>query len=722
MLPLDYNISITGDCSGDGTGTIVFNISGGTAPYGLTLTSPFSGSYSTLGELTLSGLTSGIYSGTITDSSVPPLSIAFETAISGGVCISFQENSLDNSFLIQNTTCGLDNGSVTVNSTSPYSAVYYYLYDTGDNLVNSAFTNTLTYEFLGLSAGTYYVVAQDIGGCSASTPTFIIQSSSELDFGLFVIPNTACGGIPIGKIMVTGLTGTPPFSYEWTNGSIESSISGLSAGNYGVTVTDGNGCEYTVNTVLEDYPPVGLGIITSEPPTCFNNDGSISVTITGGTVPYYFSASTGEQSITYSQTFTITGLSAGEYSFLVTDAAFCSFVTSTNITSPGGIESVSVSVTNSSCSSSDGSITISVVGGTSPYKYTLIYPNGDIIENTNVQLTYAFNNLEGGTYSVAVEDATGCGYLEEVTIIAFDKFTIETSATATTCNLDNGIVGVTVTSGFTSPLTYSIDNEQTTITSLTEVTFTNVAAGQHTVTVTDAFGCVQSKQVSVNGSIPLLFSLYAVPCNGGDNGTITALITSGTPPYFFNWSSNIPGNLQEVEITGLGSGSYNLTITDANGCQLNQVTSFSCNTNVDSGTSGILYQKYVMGEDIFVLESPTKCGLLEMLNEGYQDLIQDNEDCTFNSATFTAKVSVTPLGLETTNEFFTTTSLTIPPSDNLWYDTIKSLLLSVPGVGEVIIDVLTNTITIQTIPNDTTLNNQEIIIELVINYDVNCLA
>jgi uncharacterized protein (DUF2141 family) len=729
LLPINYNISITGDCSGEGTGSILFSISGGTPPYLVNLTSPFVGSYATYGELLLTGLTEGLYEGSISDSSSPTLYIGINTPISGGFCVSFEGvtggtsgtgSSVTTQYLIQNTTCGLDNGSVTLNTTSQYSSINYYLYNTDDVLISSAITNAFNYEFLNLSAGTYYVVAEDLGGCTASTPTFIIESSNELTFGLYVVPNAACGDIPVGKIFITGLTGSPPFAYQWTNGSIENTITGLTAGDYGVTVTDGFGCQHTVNTTLEDVPPVGLGIITTVNPTCFTNDGSISVTITGGTVPYYFSASTGAQQITYDQTFTISGLSPGEYSFLVTDATFCTFTTDTILTPPGGIQSVSINAVNSTCSSSDGSISVAVVGGIAPYTYTLIYPNSDLLDNTNNQLTYSFNGLESGTYTVSVEDSTGCGYMEEVIIIAEDKFTIQTFTTGTTCNLSNGVVKVEATEGYELPLTYSIDSEQTTVTSLTAVTFTNLSAGTHTVEVTDAFGCVQTKQVSIATSVQLLFSLYPVNCNGGDNGSVTALITSGTPPYTFNWTENISGNPQDIQVTGLSNGTYGVSIVDSNGCSSYQQTSINCDTTFTSGTSGILFQTYIMGEGVFELQSPTKCGLLEMLNEGYQDLIEDNEDCNLNSATFTAKVSVNPLGVEESQEFFTTDSLIVAPTDNLWYDTINDLLLNIEGIGNVIVDPVKNSIIIETIPNDLTLNNQQITIELIINYDVSC--
>jgi hypothetical protein len=129
-----------------------------------------------------------------------------------------------------------------------------------------------------------------------------------------------------------------------------------------------------------------------------------------------------------------------------------------------------------------------------------------------------------------------------------------------------------------------------------------------------------------------------------------------------------------------------------------------------------------MGAEVFNITSPTKFGLLQMLNEGFYDLTIGNTNCDLISATFTAKVSVNPAGLTTQQNFFTSTSLVQAPSDNSWYNTVKSLLLSVPGVGDVIIDQLNNQITIETSRDNTSLQGQEIIIDLVIVYDIICLS
>jgi hypothetical protein len=111
-----------------------------------------------------------------------------------------------------------------------------------------------------------------------------------------------------------------------------------------------------------------------------------------------------------------------------------------------------------------------------------------------------------------------------------------------------------------------------------------------------------------------------------------------------------------------------------------------------------------------------------MLNEGFFELTSENTSCDLISATFTAKVSVNPSGIIATENFFTSTSLVQVPTDNDYYDTIRTLLLEIPGVGNVIIDQLNNQITIETNRNNTSLQGEEIVIELIIVYDIICLS
>ena len=711
MASFNYITSITGDCSNNNSGIINLFLSGGTPPYTVEWISP---SYPVVTINTepavLTNLSAGTYVTRVNDSTLPiNLEFYINIPVSDGVCGSILG--------VNNTTCNENNGSVTGTSTSQYSSTNYVLYNSNDSFIQSASTNTSQIVFGGLSADTYYMMVMDLGGCTGRTQNFNIIDSSPFDFGLYAVPNSSCGGIPIGKITVTGETGVAPYSYLWSNGFTGNTITGLTSGNYSVEVTDSNGCVASESATITNISPVGLGLFTSVAPTCFQANGSISMTITGGTSPYYYSASTGQVLISYSKTFSISGLSSGQYNFQVTDAGFCQMFAGTTLESVNGISSVSVNTVNSTCSSTNGEILISIVGGVSPYTYTLISPGGNTTNVNNSQTSQLFSNLSTGSYTVAISDSSGCSYIEEKTIIAENKYTISTEVIGTSCGQNNGIITVFSTSGGTLPLDYSIDGIDSVIdTNLSAVTFNNIPSGTHNVTVTDADGCIQTTNVFIPSSFPLDFSLNSTSCGNGNEGTISIFITSGTPPFTYEWSDNVPNNPQSLQVGSLTAGTYTVRVIDSIGCSLSRSTTINCDTNYLS------YQTYVMGAEVFNITSPTKYGLLQMFNEGYNDITLGNTGCQLITGTFSVKVSVNPLGISTSQTFFTSTSLNSAPSDNLYYDTVRQLLLEVPGVGNVIIDSLNNEITIETSRNNTSLQGQEILVDLIIVYDTICLT
>lgn len=710
MPAFNYILSVTGDCSNTSSGALSVFLEGGTPPYTVEFISPFSSVYIDVvnDPVVVTGLYADTYYLRVNDSTLPEnLEYYINIPVSNGVCATILN--------VNDSTCGFNNGSVTGTSTSLYSSTSYYIYNNDNTFITSAITNASSIVFQNLSADTYYMVANDLGGCTGRTSNFIVEESIPFDFGLYVVPNSSCNGVPFGKVIVTGLTGVAPYTYIWSNGQTGSTISGLTAGTYTVQVTDGSGCKKTKAGVVVDSDPMGLALFEAIPPSCLENNGELTLNITGGTGPYYYSANTGNVKITYMQSFTLTGISAGYYEFLVTDATLCTLQVATTLSSEGGINSVTTTVTNSNCGSDNGSVLITVDGGQSPYVYTLIYPDSTNLSVTNDLTSYEFTNLYSGTYTVFVQDATGCSYQEEISVIAESKFDILTQVTGTSCNLPNGVISIQCSSGFTLPLDYSLDGVQNIIdTTLSAVTFVDVTSGQHTVTVTDADGCQRSKQIVVLGSVGLNYTLYTTSCGSGNNGSITTFISSGTPPFTFDWSDNVMGNPQNITVNGLSGGTYSVSIIDDNGCSLTRSTTIECDS---SSTS---YQTYVMGSEEFSIESPTKCGLIQMLNEGYLDLIEGNYNCNLVSATFIGQVSVTPMGLFGSQSFYTTNSLSDAPTDEEWYTTITELLLSIPGVNTVTVDGSNNVITIQSYPNDATLSGQEIKIEIKINYNINC--
>ena len=709
--PFNYLVSVTGDCSHTSAGAINIYVSGGTPPYTVEWYNPsLPPANVTTGTSIRTNLAYGTYSVRLNDSTLPTNNQFYvNIPVSSGVCCSILS--------VQGTTCELDNGSVTGTSTSLYSSTRFSIYTESDVFVSSATTNLATIVFNNLSAGTYYLVALDLGGCTGRSQTFIVEDSSPLDFGLYTVPNSTCSNLPNGKIFVTGQTGTSPFTYLWSNGLTTQSITGLTEGNYSVQVTDSFGCVTSKSTTVDKVPPIGFGVFTATQPTCFSSNGVINMTVTGGTAPFYYSASTGNVLISYSRTYTLTGLSSGDYSFLVTDAGLCSFVAGTTIQSPLGIASVSVNAQNSTCSSSNGSILVSVVGGVTPYTYTLIFPDSSQSVVSDSQTSQLYSNLNSGVYTVVVQDNSGCSFLQEVILLNENKYTLTTTPVSTSCGQNNGQINISVSSGATTPIDYSVDGIYNIIDSTsTAVTINNLTSGSHIVTVTDADGCVKTQNVFIPSSQQLNYSLYSVSCGSGNSGALTAFISSGTPPFTFQWSDNIPSNPQQISVSALTAGTYSLTIVDANGCSQKRTTTITCNSNYAS------YETYVMGANNFVIQSPVKYGLLQMMNEGFADLTSGNTNCTLVTAIFTVNVSVAPAGYNTSSTFYTSTSLNVAPSDNLYYDTVKSLLLSIPGVGGVTINQLNNQITIETDKNNDSLNGQEINIQLVIVYDIMCLT
>ena len=323
------NYSVTGDCSSLGVGEVFFNITGDSPGWAV---SEISGSgllptSATTNTYYVDNLPAGSYFVEITDS-------AFETEIvpvyiSSGTCISID---------VAGTTCGDDNGTLTATTENVYGPIDFYLYDINDNLIYSAIGVSNDYVFGSLPPETYYVIADDGGGCTGRSESCIINTSNPISFGFYVVNDANCvSATGNGKIFITGLTGNPPFTYLWSNGETTQNIDSLLSGFYSVVVTDYYGCTLTQTVFVDNVPPVAFGSFITTPPSCFGNDGSVEVVIVDGTGPYYYSGSNGDTIITFSQSYTFIGLSSGNFSVYVQDAGLCSFTNSTSLITPNAL-------------------------------------------------------------------------------------------------------------------------------------------------------------------------------------------------------------------------------------------------------------------------------------------------------------------------------------------------------------------------------------------------
>jgi gliding motility-associated-like protein len=369
-------------------------------------------------------------------------------------------------------------------------------------------------------------------------------------------------------LQVIPLGGVPPYSYAWTGpNNFSASVANpqnLVAGTYQVTVTDANGCTFTgaPQTIIEPSP---LSLTQSQVNnTCYQgNTGSISITVTGGTAPYSY-AWTGPSGFT-STDEELSTLVSGTYQVTVRDAYGCTITgAAQTITEPSPLSLTQSQVNNTCFQGNKGSISITATGGTAPYRYSWIGPNG--FTSTIEELS----TLVAGTYQVTVTDANGC------TITGLPQAITQPSPLSLTqCQLNNtcfqgntGSISITATGG-TAPYSYAWTGPSG-FTSTDEVLSTLVS-GIYQVTVTDANGCtITGAPQAITEPSPLSLTQSQVnnTCFQGNTGSISITASGGTAPYSYAWTGPNGFIATDEELSTLVSGIYQVTVTDVNGCTI----------------------------------------------------------------------------------------------------------------------------------------------------------
>ena len=724
-----YNYSVTGDCSNTGNGAVYFDITGTTptvAPFSVTDATgqnllPLSAATT---SYFVTGLTGGTYYATIADSSTDK--IVQNIYISTGTTATIDSTP---------TTCGFVNGSITGYTSAVYGISSFILYNGSNNYITSASTTNNYGIFPSLSAGTYYIVANDGGGCTGITSSVIITPSSGFTYGAYIVNDASCLGTGSGKIFLTGLTPpTSAYTVNWSpnaNGQTGTTITGLTGDIYTATVTDPNSCVVSQSFTVTTVPALTSGgFITITQPSCFANDGEVEFVVVGGTAPYFFSASTGQVEITFNTSATFTGLSSGFYTFIVTDAGLCTITDSVSMLTPNSFTTVQITTTNSFCSSNDGTLNVLVDGGVSPAANLLISISGTTgisqigtLGNAN----QTFFGLGTGDYLVTVVSA-GCTYTATTSINSSSLYSATTQVTGTTCGLDNGSLLVTTTGG-TLPFTYSLTGPTYSPITVNQAfgQFTNLQYGNYTLTIQDNStpGCVQNYPIYVGISQSVDFNLYPVQPFNGNDGSITALITQGTPPFTLSWTGGTLSGQTGTTVTGLTAGVYDCTVTDANNCVKTKSIKLTGTKKYNQ------YKYYNVCHDTF-----RDTGLIQkksirnMFIEGFDDLTSGDTNCIINNAIFTVKGEVG--GQTAYTQFYTSSGSTDYPSDIQWADGIVETLEKFVGIGTVVVDFNSNRITITTDCEEITKNcgnetinplqDTVVKVDLLIDYNISCVS
>ncbi len=513
-----FNIS----CFEGTNGSATVTPSGGTAPYTY-LWSTGAASQS------ITGITAGSYSVTVRD---------VNNCTSTGTVVLSQPTALSiNPTFTSNVSCfGEGNGSINLTANggvTPYS----YAWNNGANQE----------DLFNLTSGNYTVTITDANGCSNIGSYAITQPTNELSF-VHTQNNVSCFGGTNGSINISVIGGTAPYSYTWSNGSNDEDLTNTAAGNYSLTITDANGCQETGNFVITQ-PAQSIDASSSITNAfCFGGlSGAIDISVQGGTASYSYNWSNGANSED------VSGLAAGSYSVLITDANGCTFNQTYIVAQPAQELSISESVTAVSCNGgNDGAINVITQGGTAPYTYN--WSNGST--------TSSLTNLQAGTYSLTITDANSCqtSSIFQVTQ-PLQPISITETHTLISCNgAIDGAIDLSI-SGGTSPFSFLWSN------GANSEDVSSLLAGTYSVNVSDANGCTANTSINISQPNPLSYSgvITNILCFSGSTGGIDGITSGGTSPYSYSWSN---GGTQE-DLSNLFAGNYSLVITDANGCVFN---------------------------------------------------------------------------------------------------------------------------------------------------------
>ena len=423
---------------------------------------------------------------------------------------------------------------------------------------NGEVGNTLS----NLCPGAYSGVVTDAGGCSFTGQADVVEPD-ELTVVVDVV-ETTCPGVASGSATATPSGGTPPYTTDWAG----EDPNALLAGTYNVTITDANGC-----TVTEPYTIVdGIGLVFDFIITdniCFGGtDGSATLTVSNGVAPYDMVwtdafANPIQMNLASTGTESLIDLSAGTYNVGVQDAAGCQGVSSLTITQPAVDLVMNVTAQDLTCfESADGSIAIDQ-NGLSPYVFNLTDAFGVPIASGADPSSFTFSGLDIGIYFIEVIDANGCSTNDAVELFEPALLEAESTVTPISCYLGtNGEIAITQTTGGTTPYAAVTWNDPD---SQIGSTATDLGAGTYIATIADANGCEITRSFTlVNPPEMILNPGYVTDTCGQGLGAATVEASFGTPPYTYLWKPD--GVTQETHYN-LGAGSYEVVVTDANGCK-----------------------------------------------------------------------------------------------------------------------------------------------------------
>ena len=600
--PTALSISINDATCGNSNGSIdVTSVTGGTAAYSYSLDG-----IAYVGTTLFSGLASGAYTIFVRDANNCVFSQGFNINNTAGVT-AITTN-------INNATCGNSNGSVLISAVTGGTPGYLY------NIDGGSFNTTNT--FFGLAGGNYTIGIQDANGCVYTELVNVNSLAGPSGLG-FNITDETCDQVN-GSVDVNFTLGAGALFSVTFNGvsSLNTNYLGLSGGNYFVTVLDVNGCSISSNAIVNSTAAITNITTNIANATCGISNGSIDITsVTGGTAAYTYSL----DGVTYVGTTLFSGLASGAYTIFVQDANSCIFSQGFNINNTSGVTSIATSINDATCGISNGSIDLNITGGTGPF--TFLWDNGATTED--------INTLSVGAYNVTVTDNNGCTASTSATINNIGGPSVSTTQVDATCGNNNGSIDLNITGG-TGPFAYNWSNGATT------EDINTLTVGAYNVTVTDNNGCSATTSANINNiGGPSLSTTQVDATCGINNGSIDLTVSGGTGPFTFLWDNG--ATIEDINT--LTVGTYNVTVTDNNGCTastsatINNIGGPSLSTTQVDATCGIsngsidLTVSGGTGPFTFLWDNGATTEDINTLTVGtYNVTVTDNNGCTASTS------------------------------------------------------------------------------------------
>lgn len=467
---------------------------------------------------------------------------------------------------INSTSCPTStDGSVNVTGqgTGPWS---YVLLDLNGIVQGPSAPVNGPYLFSGVSSGNYVVASTDANGCTSALPV-TVSPATGLTAPVTVVDNVCFGGTN-GSASVNISGGSPPYNVVWNdpfgnsilteNGVTSSSITGLAAGNYSLSITDQSGCGQLQGvTITQPNSGTSLNIFGTNV-LCFGgNSGTIEATCSGPSPSQYVLADVlGNilQTASSSTPYTFTGLVQGDYFITASDANGCQVTGTVTLTQPTALQLQTSSQPVLCHGGNTGSATINVIsGGTAPYA-PVAWDNG-LTGNT-------ISNLTAGTYTATVIDNLGCTISQTFTLQDPPAMILDGRYVTDTCGRGLGAAYVIASMG-TPPYSYLWPYNS-------EALYINdsLAVGVYTVIVTDVNACVDSVHIEVKDDIAVPHAAFSYRFQGESFFGQEALFLNnsvGANQYTWRFGDGQSSNAVNPKYRYQREGDYLVMLVASNG-------------------------------------------------------------------------------------------------------------------------------------------------------------